>query len=84
MNMLEHIKAEGPAWYEVRRPMYATYMNTPLKKETKTDPLIDLVFVPEDEEKLKGVYRIVMKVRDLGNRPPNEPSEQFGSTGKFN
>ncbi|KAF5322707.1 hypothetical protein D9619_000350 [Psilocybe cf. subviscida] len=27
----------------------------------ETDPLIDLVFVPEDEEKLKGVYRIVMK-----------------------
>ncbi|KAF5321072.1 hypothetical protein D9619_000384 [Psilocybe cf. subviscida] len=27
----------------------------------ETDPLIDLVFVPEDEEKLKGVYRIMMK-----------------------
>jgi hypothetical protein len=28
----------------------------------EADPKLDVIFIPEDEDKLKGVYRIVLKV----------------------
>lgn len=58
---LEHIKTEGPAWYEVSERIISMVFKL-IVYLWQTDPLLDLVFVPEDEEKLKGVYRILMKV----------------------